>query len=619
MVFLQLLVNQPVAQNSSGLRLATAHSDPDLAKATTSHGFALWDDLKYPADFSHFDYVNPNAPGGGEVRLLGYGTFDSLNPYILKGTSPYNSPGFFLFGINELNETLLVGTAPRGRSGDEAQAAYGLIAESVSYPEDLAWVRFNLRPQAHFHDGEPITAADVLFSYETLVRDGHPRYRQLLAGIERVEADSSHAVIVHLKTPGSRKDVLRFGELPVLPEHYWRDKDFAKSSLDIPLLSGPYKIDRVTAGQQIVYQRVDDYWGKELAVNRGKYNFDRVRVDFYRDQTVAFEAFKAKDVDIYMEYTSKNWAVGYDFPAVNNGQVTRVEIPHQLPSNVQAIFLNSRRPPLDQLAFRKALALLFDFEWTNKQLFYDAYTRTRSFFPNSSFAAPQAPPTGAELQLLKTFANQLPEDLFKQPIEHFETDASGNIRPQMKRAFALFKEAGYTLKNRKLVNSKTGKPVTFELLFRQKGIERVLLPYTKNLKRVGIDASLRLVDSAQYKNRLDAFDFDMTTFVLPQSHAPGHELYEMFHSASSKIKGQRNYAGIQHPVVDQLVEKAIQATTKNELTVTLQALDRILLWQHYVVPNWHINSFRTAYWQPLMRPSEQAPFIFGFENWWFDR
>ncbi|OZG74069.1 ABC transporter substrate-binding protein [Hahella sp. CCB-MM4] len=584
----------------------------------TSHGFSLWGDLKYPADFQHLEYVNPNAPKGGSIKLLGFGTFDSLNPYTLKGTSPFNTPGFYLYGINELNETLLTGSGERSPSGDEIETAYGLIAESVSYPEDLSWAVFALRPEAQFHDKHPIEASDVVFSYNTLLAKGHPRFKQLLEGIESVEALESKKVKVRFKRPNSRKDLLRFGEMPILPEHYWKTKDFERTTLEPPLLSGPYKIASVEPGQNIVYQRVNDYWGKDLPINQGRYNFDKVTVEFYRDQTVAFEAFKAGNLDIFLEYSSKNWATGYDFPAVDEGKVVKVEIPHKIPAGVQGLFFNTRRPPLDNVDFRHALAVLFDFQWANKNLFYDAYTRTESYFPNSDYQA-RGVPDGKELKLLEPFRKILPPELFSLNPPTFDTDGSGNIRPQLKQAFQLFKQAGFELKNGRMVDTSSSQPVELEIIYIQKGLERVFLPYVQNLKKAGLEVSIRLLDSAQFKTRLDTYDFDITTFVLPQSFVPAQELKEYFHSSSAGMAGGRNYAGISHPAIDSLVEKAIQAGSQNELTVTLRALDRVLLWQHYIVPNWHLGSFRAAYWKPLQKPGNQPNYTLGFENWWLEK
>ncbi|WP_211210689.1 extracellular solute-binding protein [Hahella ganghwensis] len=574
--------------------------------------------MKYSSDFQHFQYVNPEAPKGGAIRLLGFGTFDTLNPYTLKGTSPYNTPGFYLYGINELNETLLAGSGSRSPSGDEIQTAYGLIAESVSYPEDLSWAVFQLREKARFHDGHPIEASDVLYSYNTLLAKGHPRFKQVLAGVKTVEAQGTKRVKVTFRQANSAKDLLRFGELPIIPEHYWQNRDFEKTTLESPLLSGPYKIASVDPGQSITYERVNDYWGKDLPVNRGRYNIDTVKVEFYRDQTVAFEAFKAGNLDIFLEYSSKNWATGYDFPAVDKGEVIKADIPHQIPAGVQGLFMNSRRAPLNDPVFRQAISLLFDFEWTNKALFYDAYKRTESYFPNSGYRATGVP-EGQELDLLQRFRQQLPESLFTKAPPTFKTDGSGNIRPQLRQAFSLFKQAGYELTNGRLINRTSKQPVTLEIIYLQKNLERVLLPYIQNLKKAGLDVSLRLLDSAQFKQRLETYDFDITTYVLPQGQVPAQELKEYFHSESVAMQGGRNYAGISHPAVDALVESAIQATSQNELSVTLRALDRVLLWQHYIVPNWHLGSFRAAYWKPLQRPKHQPDYSLGFENWWLEK
>lgn len=608
-----------------GTAVANAQLQPSPAAETAaedqiihrSHGFALYGDLKYPEGFSHFDYVNPQAPKGGSLVLMGSGTFDSLNPYILKGTSPYNTPGFFIYGINELNETLLIGTEAHNHSGDEPQSAYGLLAQSLEYPDDLSWVIFNLRPEARFHDGHAVDADDVVFSYHLLLEQGHPRFRQQLSGIASVQKLDELRVRVDFKRPQSGSDLLRFGEIPILPEHYWRERDFSQSTLEPPLLSGPYRIAAVDNGQSITFERVKDYWGKDLAVNRGRHNIERVRFDFYRDLNVAFEAFKAGRVDVFVDYTAKNWAEGYDFPAVRDGRVIRAEIPHKLPGNTQALFFNTRRPQFQDLRVRQALAELFDFEWTNKTLFHGAYRRTESYFPNSEFAA-QGLPTDAELALLLPHRDLLPEALFREPFQTSRTQGDGNLRPQLRRALDLLSQAGWELKDGQLTHRERGQPFEFEILMQQRGLERVWQPYLKNLERIGIRGRLRLVDLAQYKTRLDQFDFDAVTFVLPQSLTPGQELIEYFHSDSAVIAGNRNYAGIRHPVVDDLLALLPQARTRAQLRDLVRALDRVLLWQHYMVPNWYLDRFRLAWWSKLRHPPAHPPYRLGLDYWWIE-
>ena len=586
-----------------------------------THGFALYGDLKYPAGFEHFDFVNPQAPKGGTLRLMGFGAYDSLNPYTLKGISPINTPGQFMFGFSELNETLLIGTGDYSPSADETQSAYGLLAQRIRYPANIAWVEFDLRENSFFHDGHAIDAQDVVFSYQTLLKKGHPRFQQMLLGVAKVAAIAPQTVRFTFKEAEQRANILRAGELPVLPEHFWQDKDFERSSEIPPLLSGPYDIADFKIGQQLTLKRRSEFWGKDLNVYRGRYNFDTVVIDYYRDQTVAFEAFKAGRFDLFYDYTAKNWAMAYDFPAVKAGKVVKEEIQHKIPSPTQAFFFNTRREIFQDVRVRQALSLLFDFEWTNKSLFNDAYSRNLSYFPNSDFQA-SGLPSKAELALLAPFKAKLPEALFTQAFALPETRGDGNIRPQMKTASELLKAAGWQLEGNTLKHKDSGKAFEFEVLIRQAGIQRVILPFIKNLERLGIKATPRLIDTAQYKVRLDQFDFDMTTVSLSQGHAPSYEQRDYYHSSTSQIEGSQNYAGIRNEVVDHLIEQVLKATTKAQLVTAMQALDRVLLWSYYSIPNWHLNYHRLASWQRFERPEAQtpgdnlSPYKLGVENWW---
>lgn len=603
---------------------AVSESQPISAPSIiTSHGFALYGDLKYPADFTHFDYVNPSAKKGGKIRLMGYGTFDTLNPYTLRGISPINTPGQFMYGFSEETDSLLVGTEGVSRSGDEPQSAYGLIAESIQYPADLSWVIFNIRPEAIFQDGQAIEADDVLFSWKTLIKHGHPSYRQNLKGIQSVTVLNPSSVKVTFKTSNARSDLLRFGELPILPKHYWENKDFSKTTLSIPVISGPYTIKSMSPGKYITFERDKHYWAKDLPVNKGRYNFDIVQFDFYRDQTVAFEAFKSGEFDAFIDYTAKNWAAGYDFPAVLSKQVVKEEIEHQIPSGTQGFFFNTRKPIFEPVKVRQAIALLFDFEWTNKNIFHDAYIRNTTYFPNSIYDSSTSKPSEAELKLLQPFKNQLPPGLFERPLYSASSAAqsankgstSGNIRHKQRQALKLLKEAGWQLKGGTLYNVHTKQPFEFEILLRQASIKRVIEPFIENLRKTGIKATARLVDANQYKVRLDDFDFDMTTFVLSQSLSPSHEQREYFHSSTRDIKGSRNYAGVNHPAVDHLTDLIVSAKTREELITATKALDRVLLWNHYIIPNWHLNYHRIAYWDKFTKTEQQPPFTLGFENW----
>ncbi|WP_323163714.1 extracellular solute-binding protein [Pseudomonas atacamensis] len=595
------------------LLISLALSSPASATITESHGYAQFGTLKYPARFTHFDWVNPQAPKGGTLRVMAFGTFDTVNPYTFKGTSPVTTANFLQYGINELNEPLMVGTGQYSPSGDEPASSYGLIAQSVEYSEDRSWVVFNLRPEARFHDGAPVTAYDVAFSYRTLLKDGHPLYRTALQEVLRVDILNKQRIRFVFKRSGNPLLILRLGELPVLPQHYWKDRDFKATTFEPPLGSGPYRITSVTPGRQLIFERVKDYWGKDLPVNRGKYNFDRMEVEFYRDSDVAFEAFKAGEFDIYIEHQAKNWDNGYNFPAVRRGEVIKVQIPHQIPTQTQGLFMNSRRATFADVRTREALGLMFDFEWTNRALFSDAYKRTTSYYPNSEFTA-SGLPVGHEWLMLKPYKEQLPARLFTEPFSLPKTDGRGIPRETMRKALALLAEAGWKLHGQRLQN-KDGQPLRFELLLVNPSLERLYQPYIENLNSIGIDARLRTVDRAQYKQRLDQFDFDMISMTLGQTLSPGLEQWQYFHSSQVNVKGSKNYAGIANPVVDHLLEQLLAARTRDEQVAAGKALDRVLLWQHYSIPNWYLNYHRLAYRNRLAFVTT-PPYTLGLSAWW---
>lgn len=588
-------------------------SFPSFAAISESHGYAQFGTLKYPENFTHFDWANPDAPKGGQLRLMASGSFDTLNPYTFKGTSPIATPGFFQYGVSELNETLMVGSGLYDPSGDEPASIYGLIAETIEYSEDKSWVVFNLRDSARFHDGHPITAYDVAFSYRLLIKDGHPRYRTDLQGVRRVDILNRHRIRFVFDRADNTQLIMRLGELPVLPQHYWKDRDFTATTFEPPLGSGPYRISNVQPGRRIQFERVKNWWGAELAVNRGKYNFDRVDVEFYRDSTVAFEAFKVGEFDFYIEHQAKNWANGYQFPALSRGEVIRAEIPHQIPTQTQALFMNGRRPLFADIRVRQALGMLFDFEWTNRALFYSAYQRNQSYYPNSDFAA-TGRPEGGEWLLLSPFRDQLPAELFTEPFELPKTDGRGIPRDTLRQALSLLKDAGWKLKPEGL-RDKHGRTLEFEILLVNPRLERILQPYTGNLARIGIQARLRTVDAAQYKQRLDQYDYDMILATLGQSLSPGLEQWLYFHSSQVNIKGGRNYAGIANPIIDQLLEKLIAAKTREEQISAARAIDRVLLWNHYSIPNWFINNHRLAYRNRFAHVTT-PPYTLGLRAWW---
>ncbi|PNG28882.1 extracellular solute-binding protein [Pseudomonas sp. BNK-6] len=593
--------------------ISLALSFPASATITESHGYAQFGTLKYPAKFTHFDWVNPVAPKGGTLRVMAFGTFDTLNPYTFKGISPVATPNFLQYGVNELNEPLMVGTGLYAPSGDEPTSSYGLIARSVEYSEDRSWVVFNLRPEARFHDGQPITAYDVAFSYRLLLKEGHPQYRTNLQEVQRVDILGPQRIRFVFKRAGNPLLILRLGELPVLPQHYWKDRDFKATTFTPPLGSGPYRITQVQPGRQLVFERVQDYWGKDLPVKRGFNNFDRVEVEFYRDSDVAFEAFKAGEFDIYIEHQAKNWANGYNFPAVNRGEVIKAQVAHQIPTQTQGLFMNTRRGTFADVRVREALGLMFDFQWTNRTLFSGAYQRALSYYPNSEFSATGLP-VGHEWLLLSPYREQLPPNLFTQAFSLPRTEGRGIPRETLRRALGLLADAGWKLNGQRLQNS-AGQPLRFELMLVNPNLERILQPYVENLASIGIDARLRTVDRAQYKQRLDQFDYDMILMTLNQTLSPGLEQWQYFHSSQVSVKGSKNYAGINNPIVDHLLEQLLAAQSRDEQLAAGRALDRVLLWQHYMIPNWYLNYHRLAYRNRFALVTT-PPYNLGLNAWW---
>lgn len=570
-------------------------------EVTISHGLAMHGEAKYGPDFTHFDYVNPDAPKGGDVRLSAIGTFDTLNQFTLKGVPAA--------GIGLLFDSLVESSV------DEAFTEYGLIAETIEVPDDRSWVAFTLRPEARFHDGSPITVEDVIFTMETLQTKGHPRYRAYYANIEKGVKVGERKVKFSFSGGENHELPLIVGQIPVLSKAYWADKDFEKTTLDAPLGSGPFQVARVDAGRSITYRRVKDYWAANLPVKRGRHNFGTLRYDYYRDQTVALEAFKAGEYDFRVETSSKQWATAYDIAAVKDGLINVKEIPHENSTGMQGFIYNTRRTIFQDPKVREALAYAFDFEWTNKTLFYGAYTRTSSFFSNTELASRELP-TSQELEILEPYRDRVPEQVFSKTYQPPTTDGSGKIRKQLRTAFDLLKRAGWVIKNKKLVNEKTNQPMQFEILLVSPAFERIVLPFKKNLERLGINVTVRTVDVAQYQKRVDTFDFDMMVNVFGQSLSPGNEQRDYWSAAKADIEGSRNLIGIKDPVVDELIDLIISAPDRDSLIYRTRALDRVLLWGHYVIPQWYLQSNRVAYWDKFGRPQTTPKYGLGFDAWW---
>ena len=577
---------------------AAAQEEPKPA-----HGVAMHGDLKYGPDFTNFDYADPNAVKGGTVTFASIGTFDSLNPYILKGVPAA--------GLGLVFQSLTT------QAEDEAFSEYGDIAESIIMPEDRSWVAFDLRPEARWQDGQPITVDDVIFSLEILKSEGHPFYRAYYKNVVKAEKVGERRVRFTFEGGINRELPLIVGQMPVLPKHYFEGREFARATLDPPVGSGPYRIKKVDPGRTIVYERVADWWGADIPVNKGRFNYDEVRYEYYRDSDVALEAFKAGQYDIRLENTAKLWATGYQSPALDKGWIKKEEIPFEGAAGMQGFVFNTRRSIFKDPRVRRALAYAFDFEWTNKTLFYGAYTRTESYFANTELAA-RGLPGPKELELLEPFRDRLPPEVFTEEYRAPRTDGSGNIRKNLRIALRMLREAGWEVQDGVLTNRETGEAMRFEILLVSPAFERIAGPFVRNLERLGIEARIRTVDTSQYQNRLDDFDFDMIVTVWGQSLSPGNEQRNYWSCEAAETPGSRNYAGICDPAVDYLIDKIIQAPTREDLVVATRALDRVLLWGHYVIPHWHTRVIRVAYWDKFGRPSITPRYGLDLFAWWVD-
>lgn len=555
-----------------------------------------------PAGFTAFPYVNPDAPKGGAVTLFALGGFDSFNPYIIRGT-PAD-------GLARIWDTLLTSNA------DEAGAAYAHLAESVEVSADRATITFTLNPAARFHDGSAVTAADVVFTFHALVTNGQPFYRLYYGAVAEVRPLSQRTVSFHLRSTESRELPLILGELPVLPAAFFADRDFSRPLRTPPIGSGPYRIASFAFDRSITYQRNPDYWAANLPSARGLFNFDTIQTEYFRDDTVAFEAFKAGHIDFRNENISKNWATAYNFPAVKRGLVERRRVRYRLPTGMQGFAMNTRRPIFADRRVRQAMAWAFDFEWENKNLFYGLYARTLSYFSNSDLAS-SGLPQGAELALLAPWRKELPPEVFTEPFTLPVTDGSGDNHKALLAAFHMLEGAGWHVKGGKLTNS-SGQAFTFEILLPDPTFERVSLPYTAWLKRLGVTATVRVVDPAQYQQRMNDFDFDMTMTVFPQSDIPGNEQRNFWTCAAAHAPGSQNLMGVCSPAVDALVEKLIAAPDRPALLAAAHALDRVLLWGWYMVPQWHSDYFNLAFWNRFGFPTQPVRTGFVFDAWWID-
>ena len=570
-----------------------------------AHGIAMHGDLKYGPDFTHFDYVNPAAPKGGKVRLASIGGYDSFNPFIVKGRSAA--------GIGLIYDSLL------SSSADEAFSKYGHVAESVEVPDDRSWIIFTLDPDARWHDGKPISVDDVIWSFNTLKEKGAPFYRFYYSNVATPERVGPRKVKFTFTGGENRELPLIIGELTILPKHYWEGREFNDTTLLPPLGSGAYRIAAFEPNRSITYELVADYWAKDHPTQVGSSNFGSIRYDYYRDTTVAQEAFKAGEYDFRAENGSKAWATAYNIPAVEKGFISKVELPHNRSSGMQGFVFNLRNPLFQDRLVRRALAYGFDFEWSNKALFYSQYTRTRSYFDNSELAATGLP-KGRELEILEDYRGRVPDEVFTQVYAPPKTDGSGNVRNNLRDAQRLLRTAGWEVSKdtRKLTNTETGQVMAFEILLVSPLFERIVLPFRQNLERLGVDIKVRIVDTAQYQERISQYDFDMMVSTWGQSLSPGNEQRDFWGSAAADRNGTRNLAGLKDPAIDQLIEKLISAPDRTSLISYTRALDRVLQWQHIVIPNWHIPFDRLIYWNKFSRPEITPIRGAQFFTWWVD-
>ena len=597
---------------------ATAHAADD-GPVTRSDAIAILGTPALPAAFPHFPYVNPEAPKGGTATFAMIGSFDGFNPFILGGNAAIGTGASWQPGVGGTSSGAPVGHVWESLlvpSADEIATSYGHLARTIEIPADRMWVAFDIRPEARFADGTPVTAEDVAWTYKTLLAHGRPSYRVAFADVASVEVTGPLRVVFHFKSNENRELPLLVGSLPVLPEHWWKTRDFTKPLTEAPMGSGPYKVTKFELGRSITYTRRQHWWAEKLPTGIGFDNFGEVRIEYYRDPTVAFEAFKAGRVDWRQENIARQWATAYDFPAAKQGLVRKDAIPYRLPLGLQGFAFNTRRPQFSDPRVREAIGLALDFQWMNKALFYGAYQRTTSYFGGTDEEATGLPGPD-ELKLLDPFRASLPPDLFTKPFTLPVTSGAGYNRAGLRRALGLLGQAGWRVKQRKLVNAQ-GQQMAFTILLNDPSLERVTLPYQQQLEKLGMAVQVRTVDPAQYERLLDGFDFDLTMIVYPGSDLPGTELRDEFSCEAAKIKGSNNLPGVCSTAADALIGDAIAADTRPKLAAAGRALDRVLLWGWYMVPAWHSSVFDIASWDRFGHPAAKVRDGFVLDSWWID-
>jgi peptide/nickel transport system substrate-binding protein len=578
---------------------------PGSGRAEPASGLAMHGEPREGAGFSHFSYVNPDAPKGGRATFAVQGTFDSLNPFIIKGVSADGLRDY-------LYESLLA------RAYDEPFTLYGLIAEAVETPPDRSWVEFTLNPKAKFSDGTPITVDDVIFSYAVLRDHGRPNHRSYYKKVTKVEKTGERKVRFTFDGSGDREMPLIMGLMPVLPHHLYTPETFDKTTLKAPIGSGPYVIDKVDPGKRITYKRDPNYWGRDLPVNRGRYNIDEIRFDYYRDAGAMFEAFKSGLVTFRDEDDPTRWTEGYDFPALRDGRVIKEALPLETPAGMAALVFNTRRPLFADPRVRQALIKLFDFEWVNRALYHGQYARSESYFARSDLSSHERPADAMERALLAPYAGAVKPEIMDGDFSFPVSDGTGENREGRVEALKLLDEAGYQLKDGVLVNAATGEPFTFEILAATRAQERLLLTYARALKQVGIDARIRQVDSAQYQRRKQTYDFDMIQYFWPVSLSPGNEQSFRWGSDAAKTEGSFNYPGVESEAVDAMIAALLSAKDRDDFVSAVRALDRVLLSGDYVVPLFHLPRQWVAHWRTLKRPEKTPLYGYQIDTWWLD-